>query len=258
MKSKKDTIDEDKAVIAEIQSLLPRWTSNISESYAGTIIEEVWDKIDNYSNNESIELEEIAFYFNAREIAQALQNGIEKFDTEFFLVMILEKDDEDYSLEFNLATEKLIYDFQSSTNKIITPYLESVIEIEILGAKLVGQQPQFMENITSGIGTNFASVTLPGLLGIVKTLEFKHMYDKCTETDIDEIADIFDASVMKSFEQYNDMVDSLQENSKKLLLSFWSKAINEADAFEKREAKKLLQDIKDQIQEYESQDEENE
>ena len=236
---------ETQGFIAEIQNLLPKWTSNISEVCAGPIIGKVWDKIDYYINDESMDIEELAFYFNAEDIAQALQNGIDEVIKEFFQIMIIEKEDDDYSPEFNSAVEKLINDFQLSTSKIMTPYLKSILDVEASGGKLVDKQPLFMETITNGIGTNFAAVTLPGLLGIVRALEFNHMHDKNMDKDVDETAEMFDSSVMKSFEQYDAMAEALKEKSEELLLSFWTNLVNEPEAFDTDEAKGMLEDIKD-------------
>ena len=242
---------ETQGFIAEIQNLLPKWTSNISEVCAGPIIGEVWDKIDYYINDESMSLEELAFYFNAKETAQALQNGIDEVIKEFFQVMIMEKDDDDYSPEFNSAVEKLINDFQLSTSKIMTPYLKSILDVEASGGKLVDKQPLFMETITNGIGTSFAAVTLPGLLGTVRALSFNYMYDKNMDKKANNIAATFDADVEKSFEQYDAMTEALKEKAEELLLSFWTNLVNEPEAFDTGEAKGMLQDIKDQIREYE-------
>jgi hypothetical protein len=208
----KNEKNEAKELVEELQNLLPKWSSILSESNVFTITEKVSDKIENYGTNESIEIEELVSYFKVEEIEQYLQDGIDEVINEDFRTMIDEEESEDYSPEFNSNIEKMITDFQLSTNKIIKPYLKSIIAVEALGTKL-------SEEYTD------------------------------TETIKNETSDTFDSYVRNSIEQYDSMVETLKEATDELILAFWENILDdEEDIEELREVQKTFQNT---INEYE-------
>jgi hypothetical protein len=154
--------------------MLPKWTTILSEESVLSIIEKVYGKIVNYITNESMEIEKLAFYFNAEAIDKNLQDGIDEAIKEDFKTMIDEEEDDEDSQEVNSNIEILINNFQLNTSKIIKPYLESVIVAEALGAKLFGGY-------------------------------------KATGAISEATSEAFDSYMQKSLEQYNTMVAAFTE-----------------------------------------------
>jgi len=223
-------------------------------AYANVMLTPLSDKIDNYLETDADEmsLEQIASHFYTEDIAALLDSGKKEADEEIYAPVMSDVLTE---MECDLVVARRPLD--ERIGKTTAKYLQSIVDVELIGAELLGTQTSFLGSVAKGAAVGAAAGWFLGPLGVGAGIVGNLVHDHAKGKMAEATGGNFDKLVAKSVEEYNKMHERIADAAKASLLAIYSVCITDAKKDgEIAELREMIDGFTEAIAEAEAPDEE--
>ncbi len=219
-------------------------------AYANVMLAPLSDKIDEYieTDAEEMTLKDIASYFQTEDIAVLLDKGKTKADAEIYDVLVA-----DVLVEMGRDVQDARRPLDKRIVKATEKYLESVIEVELIGSALLGTQSSFLGRVAKGAAVGAAAGLFLGPIGAGACIVGNLIHDYAKENRATETGENFDKAVLKSLKEYDKMYERVTDVAKTAILSIYTEIVQELKTNnESAELRDMIEGLTEAITEAES------